>query len=57
MYGSEVFDPVANSWSPIKPMPSLRFEHRVAAVGDELFVYGGKVFDSDCYDSTGKLLL
>ncbi|CAM6129293.1 unnamed protein product [Calypogeia fissa] len=38
-----VFDLKQNTRSSIKPMPSTRFGHQVAAMGDELVVYGGIV--------------
>lgn len=41
--GSKVYDPVENTWSPIKPLKSLRFDHQVAVGGDKLYVYNGHV--------------
>lgn len=38
---SEVYDPEKDIWSPISPMTSLRCDHQVETVGEELFVYGG----------------
>lgn len=43
--GSEVYDPKKDTWSPIKAMPLLRFDHQVATVGGKLIVYGGKFFE------------
>ncbi|CAM6125251.1 unnamed protein product [Calypogeia fissa] len=38
-----VYDLQQNTWSSIRPMPSMRFQYQVVAVGDELVVYGGEV--------------
>lgn len=40
---SEVYDPKVDAWSPIKSMLSLRRSNHVAAVGEELCVYGGGI--------------
>lgn len=39
--GSEVYDPEVDAWFPIKPIPSMRYGHQVATIGEELFVHGG----------------
>ncbi|CAM6127919.1 unnamed protein product [Calypogeia fissa] len=42
LLGTMVYNPKQNRWSPRKSMPrSVRLGYKVAAVGDELVVYGG----------------
>ncbi|CAM6107059.1 unnamed protein product [Calypogeia fissa] len=42
--GSEVYDPKENTWFLLAPMLSQRSDHRVAAFGEGLTVYGGYFF-------------
>ncbi|CAM6088845.1 unnamed protein product [Calypogeia fissa] len=44
VFGSEVYDPKQDTWSPMKPVPSLRTGHFVSLVGEELFVHGGFMY-------------
>ncbi|CAM6095294.1 unnamed protein product [Calypogeia fissa] len=42
--GSEVYDPKEDTWSRMKPMPSLRTHQFVSLVREELFVHGGRIY-------------
>ncbi|CAM6096766.1 unnamed protein product [Calypogeia fissa] len=42
--GSEVYDPKEDTWSPMKPIPSLRTDQFVALVGEEFLVHGGHIY-------------
>ncbi|CAM6088001.1 unnamed protein product [Calypogeia fissa] len=55
--GSEVYDPEENVWYPIRPMITLRYDHSVETVGEELFVHGGMVFDRDHVGSSRNQMM
>ncbi|MDR0372417.1 MAG: hypothetical protein LBI79_02470 [Nitrososphaerota archaeon] len=47
---TEMFNPIANSWSTVEPMPTLRERLGVVAINDILYVIGG--FDGTDWVST-----
>lgn len=43
--GLEVYDLEVNAWPSISPLPSLRYELHVVAIGEEQYLYGGSIFE------------
>ncbi|MHC5038073.1 MAG: Kelch repeat-containing protein [Planctomycetota bacterium] len=38
----EMYDPVADTWTPKAPMPATRFDHACATFGDRIYAVGGR---------------
>lgn len=51
----EVYDPKVDVWSPIMQTFSLRWDHHVAAVGEELCLYGGGYSRRDQEVEVGRI--
>jgi hypothetical protein len=50
---SQAYDPITDSWTVAKTMPTTRVEFGVAVINDTLYAVGGLLL-SYTYDSTGK---
>ncbi|CAM6103188.1 unnamed protein product [Calypogeia fissa] len=51
---SEVYDPEVDTWSEIKSIPTLRSHHKVITVGEDLFVYGGTIYEETNMEGSGE---
>jgi N-acetylneuraminic acid mutarotase len=57
---AHAYIPEDNKWEVLNPMPTPRFRHGAAAVGNKLFVFGGRDLDDniitsvDVYDTQSK---